>query len=304
MKTLLLATSLSLCIAYAWSQPHGNRGLYFNGTGAYVEVQQAPALPFTGASDFTVSLWVKPDKLGNMSLFDNVPDNTGENRGMLNLWVVLEENGQVTFGLGGQTLAWDFLKSVNRYEPNKWMHLALVKKQGNSLLYINGVLDASMPLAATTLNATQNNAPINFGRLRLESAKFLAGQLDEIKVFSSARTPAEIMSNMKSSSVNDAALLAYWNFEDNADVNSQVVVRDVKSGLNGNAIDQPLWTLRITSAMDDSSVGTLHWAVSEANKDTDADYIDLGDSYSLPSLMPSSPLHITQPVFLGGHHLK
>jgi hypothetical protein len=74
-----------------------------------------------------------------------------------------------------------------------WVHIACVNDGTTSKLYVNGVMTTSVAAAALTpkptLGAVANNSP-TFGSP-------LIGALDELRVFSQAKTAAEITADAK-----------------------------------------------------------------------------------------------------------
>jgi len=93
----------------------------------------------------------------------------------------------------------------------QWHHLAGVYDNTNDRvqLYVDGVLRAD--LAAQRPLGT-NGLPVWLGRT---GSEYLNGQLDEVRLWRTARTAAEIQSNMYRSLVgNEPGLQAYWRFNE------------------------------------------------------------------------------------------
>jgi len=83
-----------------------------------------------------------------------------------------------------------FVNSNARLRPNRWMHLAILKHGPRVLLYVNGILDAVMPLHGQPL--------INHHALYVGGDPFSAEQcthavyIDELRVYSRALAPHEL----------------------------------------------------------------------------------------------------------------
>src|SRR5262249_33299142 len=106
-----------------------------------------------------------------------------------------------------------FLKS-NNWTPTvgTWYHLALVKSGTSYTFYRDGVADgtASTATAVPTVAST-------FQLGRAEGAFYLNGQLDDLRLWNSARSATDIANNRNSALVgNEAGLAGYWKFDEAA----------------------------------------------------------------------------------------
>jgi Concanavalin A-like lectin/glucanases superfamily len=96
---------------------------------------------------------------------------------------------------------------------NNWHHLAYTYDLTNNTLYVDGVsVDAEM-------TATDDRTPSTVWLGTLDGASQLyAGRLDEVRVWTLVRSPAEIQADMKHSPPGAVpGLVAYWTFDDGAD---------------------------------------------------------------------------------------
>ena len=97
-------------------------------------------------------------------------------------------------------------QSVTRFTPNKWYHLAFTYDGTNLRLYVDGKLDFTYPHATPGEVFTVNT--IQFGNA---SASYtLKGQVSELRVWSVARSQAEIENNMYVVSPDSPGLEVYW----------------------------------------------------------------------------------------------
>jgi hypothetical protein len=96
---------------------------------------------------------------------------------------------------------------------NSWHHVAYTYDLTNNTLYVDGVsVDAEM-------TATDDRTPSTVWLGTLDGASQLyAGKLDEIRVWTLVRSPAEIQADLKHSPPGPVpGLVAYWTFDDGAD---------------------------------------------------------------------------------------
>lgn len=132
-------------------------GSFFN----YVTLGNPAELNFGGATDFTVSAWVKINsKNSDPSFLANKDWDSGGNTG----WVI--------FVGGGGNLGWNYRESgsarVDASGPNvndgNWHHIAVsYKRDGNAITFLDGVLVATTPIgpAEETLDS---GMPTNIGQ--------------------------------------------------------------------------------------------------------------------------------------------
>ncbi len=104
-------------------------------------------------------------------------------------------------GVGSNSLC---LGGNNSYMPNEWQHIAIVKNAQNQKIYVNGVEKCNVN--ASVLKT------LNTGIFKLHSPK---GAMDEIRIWNSAKTSAEINATMNIQlDGNESGLVAYYNFDE------------------------------------------------------------------------------------------
>ncbi|HYM21190.1 MAG TPA: LamG domain-containing protein [Candidatus Kapabacteria bacterium] len=155
---------------------------------SFVSVIDAPDLNFDSLASFSVSVWIK------------TADTASTYRGIIS-------KGPVTGALPGYALGMDkdgkvlatisgdrnpAMRSTSSVNDNKW-HLISVSVEANTLaaLFIDGSLEASFPL--TTFYANKNNSAYLFIGKDRTSSGFFTGVIDDIRIYSKALLPADIM---------------------------------------------------------------------------------------------------------------
>ncbi|HCS88786.1 MAG TPA: hypothetical protein DIW77_01670, partial [Chromatiaceae bacterium] len=167
--------------------------LGFDGN-SFVEINDGPATDLTG--DLTIELWVKPRRFANQWMplvFKG--DGSGSDGRTYTLW--LEDSGYIhlTSSDGSQ----QHVNSSNGSVPrDQWTHVAAVIDRGGGALrlYINGVLDASSRLRAGP--SVTNDQPLRVGWTHESQSSYspFDGELDEFRLWSEARTEAQINADM------------------------------------------------------------------------------------------------------------
>jgi hypothetical protein len=113
---------------------------------------------------------------------------------------------------------------------NTWTHYAITRSGSQVTLYYNGVSNA-------TGSWTGAFSPQVIGR---SSGGFFEGVMDEVRLWTVARSAAEILQNYDQTvAANSPGLIGYWNFDE--DVGTQLVLdvsgsgNDGSLGLNGSS---------------------------------------------------------------------
>src|SRR5690606_13039937 len=75
----------------------------------------------------------------------------------------------------------------------QWYHIAAIKNGNVRTLYVNG---EAAPLSGTPVAVQANSDPLTIGVDYITSSRFFSGAIDEVRIWSTARTPAEVQENM------------------------------------------------------------------------------------------------------------
>lgn len=236
-----------------------------DGTDEYLEVTKKD---FLGTSDFTISMWIKPDTVTEDNYF--IGQSTDDD----NRWYIRvrgsnssiqffskNSGNQVISVLGGTPIA------------NQWNHIVIsADRDNNCKLYVNSVL--SMTQAAATTASLTFTGNLRIGSFELFGVYF-DGTMDDVGIFNAALTSDQVIelynqgvpSNLLTHSAN-ANLTGYWKMGDgtldeapliadqtNATLGSDLVV-------NGNFATDSDWTFN--SAYWNISGGTAN-ALGVAN---------------------------------------
>lgn len=157
--------------------------------------------------NFTIDMWVKPGTTQNQ--YANIIDNN--HSGSFTNWVCQQDDNNVNrYGFGTMNTGAFFTLT-----PNIWQHLTLVKSATTIETYVNGILSQSTPYSAGQIN-------FNGNFLRLGSwgggGRNWNGQIDEVRIWNTALTQAQIRDRMCRKISNSDALIsnlkAYYNFDE------------------------------------------------------------------------------------------
>ena len=201
--------------------PPGN-ALQFDGANDYVRVPDTNSLDLV--TNYTLECWFKANVLGGL-------------RGLIGKYQSPGANGYL-LRLNGAELDFDQLSTSGlNLQTGRWYHVAAVKSGGSRTLYVNGV---AKTISGSALTVQANGDPLCLGVDYLaDNNRFFAGQMDEVRVWSSARTLTEIQDAMHTELAGtESNLVAY--FKCNHAVGTTLL--DVTShGCNGTLLNGPTW---------------------------------------------------------------
>jgi|GEM_PF-3686383 len=189
-SSISIITLLLFTTNYIHSQ--GNC-LNFDGVDDYVQIDS----PLSGDSDFTVEAW----------FIDERTNNNGHSR--IIGWNGFEleiaaPNGILRFYDSGTWLSTDI-----NIRDDQWHHVALTREGTAWKFYLDGTL-----LLDLVRNRTLNfNSYFRIGSRYAAVAELWQGSIDEVRVWNSALSEAQILNN-KNNELNgdETHLVGYWNF--------------------------------------------------------------------------------------------
>src|SRR5262249_40231983 len=105
---------------------------------------------------------------------------------------------------------------TNGYSPKLWLHVAVTFDAPSTTLrlYLNGALVAQQALGARGHAST---LPLEIGRQGPVQAKYFLGKIDDLRIWSTVRTPGEVESNYRTQLNQTSAttgLIANWHFDE------------------------------------------------------------------------------------------
>jgi PKD repeat protein len=208
----------------------GSHALLFDGTDDLASFDG-----FTyPTSDLTLEAWIRPTSFSDISEImcgiNLINNSTFQFR--------LQSNGTLLYG---ESPAWTCVWTDPCIELNQWQHVAVVKESGESYIYVNGELEVS-----GTVNEGVTPTQISIGGRAWNMDRFFAGDIDEVRIWSVARTPDEITDNMNSYLTgSESGLLGYWRINEGTGqitydetANNHHFQLGTTSGIDSN---DPLW---------------------------------------------------------------
>ncbi|WP_176521841.1 LamG-like jellyroll fold domain-containing protein [Longimonas halophila] len=193
------------------ADPVPNQAIVLDGTGDYVTANGVSDA-LAGAGTFTMEAWVYPTQPNGQQGLTAFNTGTGDN---LNLLFYRDGQFEYVDDDAGRTA------SRNAFPAGQWYHVAFtVDASDTATLYVNGRREATL---------TTPVRPVSGGRFSIghewdgnTPSDFFEGRVDEVRIWSEARTQAEIQQGMTTSLGEDntlgdafdlSSLEAYYRFE-------------------------------------------------------------------------------------------
>lgn len=258
-----------------------------SGASTYVSIADSPALRLS--DNFTIEAWVYLRDSGNETIIDKGP--------VYSYLFQIYPNGQSGLGLYagyGGSYQWVYSSAVT-LPQNQWNHVAVTFTNGANGLkfYANGNLVSQHTPAGALISS---NGDVNLGRQEPGgcNCNLLQGRLDEVRIWSTARSQAELQSTMAIAPASDTSgLVAYWDFNDGA--GSTVANRTSGSGMNGTIVNFPgnsPWVSgvpRVASGPSNSGLGSalanFVWGPSSQSSSNTWQYFEIPDDLSSATLL-------------------
>ena len=155
----------------------------FNGINSYLQIT-TPSSLVGFADEFSVTTWINTDAIPSSGLKTILSKDS-------NYEFHLNSNGEIFWWWGGG--ARSLTTSGANITPGQWHHLAIVYKNGEQHIYIDGV---SKGTRNTTGTLTLDNDPLQIGQDQRISSRFFDGSIDEVRIFDQYLTQADVAAIM------------------------------------------------------------------------------------------------------------
>lgn len=215
----LLLTIFYQLVASAQPATHLN----FDGSNDFVNLSTPISTALNGSTALTLEAWINPSALNGWN--NIITDYDGTYHKFL---LRVRNNNNIQFWLNGTVL-----NSAFTVPLNTWTHIAAVYDGANMYVYANGVLIASQA-ATVSLPATSNQ--VNIGARIGSNTENFTGNIEDVRVWSNARTAEQISGSMNCElQGSESGLLAYYKFNQGVDQanNSVETTLTATTGPNG-----------------------------------------------------------------------
>lgn len=205
-----------------------NNSLLFNGGGDWIELQGYKCIG--GNNPRTVEVWLKTSSNSPGEIIAWGANQTGKK------WAIRLDNASPYIGKLRLEGGGGWLIGTQVLNDGEWHHIAVSFPGGNlsaAKFYIDGKPDAISSKSDIAINTDNSStASTNVQISKGYSTRYWNGELDELRIWNTARTAEEISSNFLCSIDNPLAitnLVNYYNF----DRDSANILPDLKGHANG-----------------------------------------------------------------------
>lgn len=181
-------------------------GLQFSGVStSYIDCGNKAAF---APAQFTIEAWVYYQSTSGGYVISNEGwDGTNGAQG----FSIRTSGAKIEFVLGANG-AWPALVSTTDIPLNTWFHLAVTYSGTEMALYINGVQDATTPVATPMVTSTQN---LSIGEGSMWKDRRFVGRMADLRFWNVVRTASEISTNMSASLLGtETGLIANWKMNE------------------------------------------------------------------------------------------
>jgi len=225
--------------------------LDFDGSNNYVDCGNSASVQRNGIQSFTVEAWVKPTGsiwVAAVSKFVHTASKEGYS-------LEIFSDNRVALLYGNNWADWNATTSTTALTPGVWSHIAATYDGATVRIYINGNLSAS---GTWTNGVTDSGSPLLIGSR--SGTTFFSGQMDEVRVWTVARTAAQLRESMtRTLAGNEAGLAAYYRLDE---LDGNTVYDLTSNANNGTLINMDPATDRVASDAFTTWIGdnSTSWA--------------------------------------------
>ena len=212
-----------------------NFSLAFNGTTQYINIPDHNNIDLPG--NFTIEGWIYPTGAGSHATEGGIIVNK-EN----SYEIARFPDGTLQYALSanGAGNDWAWINTGMAAPLNTWTHFALVKTGTTVSFYLNASTPGTYLSNPATLTANTQQMRI---AARVAGNQFFNGAIDELRIWNTSRTQAEIKANAFNRNLSNSAtgLVAYYRMNEGSGgttVNSATAT----TGIDGVLLNSPSWT--------------------------------------------------------------
>jgi hypothetical protein len=197
-----------------WTTPTGPvlHSLALNGTTAFAEAPDAAKLNLIG--DWTVETWFKDETAGGYNHpFAKLVSKADRNLSPEVTYMIVIGNNVLRAGVQHDNVSIYAEADLSSTTANAWHHVAaaFTRSTQHIVVFLDGVQVAEQTLGVLS---DGNTVPVGMGRGGT-GGYYFTGKLDDVRIWNTARTGAEVAANMAAEfSSAPAGLIANWKFDE------------------------------------------------------------------------------------------
>lgn len=229
MKNFLL---LFLCLPALQSTAQ-NFSVNFNGTNQYISIPDQNSIDLS--ANFTIEGWIYPTGNGSGGAQGGIIINK-EN----SYEIARFGDGTLQYALSANGVGndWAWVNTGMVAPLNTWTHFTLVKSGTTVSFYLNASAPGTYLSNPATLTA--NTQQLRLGA-RTTGNQFFNGAIEELRIWNTSRTQAEIKANVFNRNLSNSAtgLVAYYRMNEGS--GTTTVNSAASTGIDGTLTNGPAW---------------------------------------------------------------
>lgn len=205
---------------------YGTSALDFDGTNDLVSTNVTTG----NMTTFTLEAWIYPRSTTYRRIISNFSNTATTGEFTFDTYNVTNNGRGLRFYVEGTGTLNQTISVANVLTLNSWNHVAATFDNGAIKIYVNGILVGSAAASFTTIPACANT--IRLGEdVVIGTAEYFNGKMDDVRIWTTARTATEILNNMNSCLVGtEVGLKTYFKISEGAGSNTII---DTKAGSTG-----------------------------------------------------------------------
>lgn len=247
--------------------------LEFDGSTGYVSIPDSSSLRFD-TGNFTMNLWMRPSS--DMNAWDTVFSKSTCIAHVCQANVLMWAYDNLRWNVNNSTALWNNYVSLGSSASftNKWSYISLVREGDQLRGYVNGNLVGTKNLASGY--DFSSAVGIKIGGNAGGVGTYFDGQIDHVRIYDYARTPAQIAYDY-----NRGAPVAHWKFDEC----EGTVAHDASGNENHGTINIGATGTQTTAGTCSTSGAWANGASGKfegsLNFDGTDDYVSVADSNSI-----------------------
>jgi hypothetical protein len=206
--------------------------LKFDGVDDRVRLDVQNEAKFDLTNAITLESWIKVDNFDKDKTWQTILSK-GDSAWRLSRNA---NDNTLHFALGDGT---NFVNGKTNVNDGQWHHVAAVYDGKDLSLYVDGKVDGTASVKTSGYLIPTNNYPVLIGENAQSTGRNFNGQIDDVRIWSKARSAEDIANNYnKTLTGTEAGLLAYYQLDEN----SGGLLKDLAaSQTNAYLINDPTW---------------------------------------------------------------
>jgi hypothetical protein len=257
VKNLLFSLTLLFFYLNSWAQslPGAGNSLTFNGSSNYISCGTADRGII---NNLTVEAWIKTTSYDGQFVVTKYSNSLFSEKGFEFGTI---QGRAVIYGRAGVGIYLTSGMSNRLVNDGKWHHLVGQVEQNTWRIFVDGVLENSTTYSYSG-GDLRTPEPLTIGAYTYLTNFYFQGEIDEVRVWRTVRTAAEIQANMcRKFATAPADLVAYYRLDQSSGL---VAIDQGSQPTNGSLVNfsAALWHLS-GAALGDASVSsyqTAAWA--------------------------------------------